>query len=372
VGTSIAADALPAESGVTATTTKASPTMKRATLILASTLLLIAATARADVRGGWTATRHKGDAGRLQLQLQHDDSNHGQSIDLAALSGLTAAQIAATAPTPVTFALRREAGTITFDGTFRNGSGGGEFAFAANPAYLATLRDLDVPVGGGKHHGGSADERLLSLALLDVSTAFIRSMQALGYRESLDDYLAMRIFNVTPELVGEFRDLGMSLTADQLVAGRIHGVSPAYVREMRELGRREAKFDDLIASRIHGATPEFIGEMKERGYGDLDLDDYIAFRIHGVTPGFVEELAGLGYRDLAADDLVAFRIHGVTPAFVEELAGLGYRDLAADDLVAFRIHGVTAKMIRELQDEGYRDVSPDDLVAMRIHGRRPR
>ncbi|HXT21055.1 MAG TPA: hypothetical protein VN923_09915, partial [Thermoanaerobaculia bacterium] len=248
--------------------------MKRTTtltLIFASALLLLAATAQADVRGGWTATRHKGGTGKLQLQLQHDHSNHGQSIDLAAFSGLTAAQVAASTATPVTFSLRREAGTVTFDGTFRNGSGGGEFAFAANPAYLATLRDLDVAVSRAKDHGSSADEQLLSLALLDVSTAFIRSMQAAGYRESLDDYLAMRIFDVTPELVAEFRELGMNLSADDLVAGRIHGVSPAYVRQMRELGRREASFDDLVATRIHGATPQFIGEMKELGYGDLDL-----------------------------------------------------------------------------------------------------
>src|SRR5688572_29454757 len=205
--------------------------MKRATtLTLAGALLLIAATAHADVRGGWTATRHKGDAGRLQFQLHHGhNNNNGQTMGLAAFTGLTAAQVAATASTPVTFFLRREAGTVTFDGTFRNGSGGGELSFAPNPAYLATLRDLGVPVERAKRHGDSADEQLLSLALLDVSTAFIRSMQAAGYRESLDDYLAMRIFDVTPELVEEFRDLGMRLSADDLVAGRIHGVSPAYV-----------------------------------------------------------------------------------------------------------------------------------------------
>lgn len=313
--------------------------MKRAPLTLAAVLLLIAATARADVHGGWTATRHKGDAGRLQLQLQHDHSSNGQTMDLAAFTDLTAAEIAATVPTPVTFSLRREAGTVTFDGTFRNGSGGGEFAFAPNSAYLATLRDLGVPVGGGKRHGDSADEQLLSLALLDVSTAFIRSMQAVGYRESLDDYLAMRIFDVTPALVAEYRALGMELSADDLVAGRIHGVSPAYVREMRELGQRAADFNDLVATRIHGATPEFIGEMRELGYGDLDLDDYVAFRIHGVTPKFVEEIAELGYRDVDADDLVAFRIHGVTPRFIRELEEDGYRDLSADDLVSMRIHG---------------------------------
>lgn len=317
--------------------------MKRATLTLAGALLLIAGASRADLRGGWTATRAKGAPGMVHVQLSRDHDNHGQTMDLADFTGLTAAQVAATAATPVSFSLRREAGTVTLDGTFRNGSGGGEFTFTPNPAYLASLRDLGVALERHKHpgqrHDESEEEQLLALAVLDVSTAFIRSMQSIGYRESLDEYLAMRIFKVTPELVEEYRALGIKPSGDELVAGQIHGVSPAYVEQMRALGQRDVDFDELVATRIHGATPEFIEEMRDLGYGDLKLADYIAFRIHGVSPKFVEELAELGYRDLDADDLVAFRIHGVTAEFIRELRAEGERDLSADDLVAMKIHG---------------------------------
>ena len=51
--------------------------MKRATLILAGALLF-AGTARAELRGGWTATRHKGQPGKLQLQLQHKTATTGR------------------------------------------------------------------------------------------------------------------------------------------------------------------------------------------------------------------------------------------------------------------------------------------------------
>jgi hypothetical protein len=316
--------------------------MKRATLSLTGALLLVAGAACADVRGEWTATRHKRDGGKIQLELERGRNNHtGQSMKIADFTGLSAAQIASPTATPVSFSLRREAGTVTLDGTFRNGSGSGEFTFAPNAAFLATVRELGVPVGkghgGGKH--GSAEEQLLTLAILDVSTAYIRSMQAAGYEESLDEYIAMRIFNVTPELVSEYRGLGMTLSADDLVAGQVHGVSPEYVEQMRALGARDVDFDDLIATRIHGATPEYIDEMRALGYGDLDLDDYIAFRIHGVSPRFVEQLAEVGFKDVSADDLVAFRIHGVTPSFIREVTEEGYDDVTADDLVAMKIHG---------------------------------
>ena len=309
--------------------------MKNAASTFACAALLLAATAHAEVAGRWTA-RQLRDGDRLHLELARGRGTLGQTMPVAAFSGLTAGQVAGGGP--AAFALRREAGTVTFRGSFRDGRGSGDFAFVPNPAYLDTLRELGVAVGTGGRHGETVEDRLLSLAVLDVSTDFVAAMQRAGYDESLDDYIAMRIFGVTPALVAEYAELGMRLSADELVAGQIHGVSPSYVARMRELDPRVGH-DELVASRIHGATPEFIARMGELGYGDLDLDDYVAFRIHGVSPAFVEELAEVGYADVDADDLLAFRIHGVDAELIRELAGEGYRDLTPEDLVDLRIHG---------------------------------
>lgn len=341
-----------------------------ATLVSTTLALLLApAAAQATIEGGWNASRQKGEPGTIQMNVSYEHSNHGEGMRIADFDGLSAAQVASAAATPVSFSLQREAGTIRFEGTFRNGSGGGGFEFTANPAYLDALRGMGVAVSGGRHGGGSADERLLSLAMLDVSTDFIRSMKAIGYDESLDDYIAMRIFHVDPDLVADFQKLGMRPSADQLVASQIHGATPEFIGRMRDLGLGNLHLDDYVAFRIHGVSPDFVKELADLGYRDLDGDDLVAFRIHGVSPEFVRQLAELGYRDLSADDLVAFRIHGVSADFIKDLAELGYRDVRSDDLIAFRIHGVTPKFIRDLQADGYDDLSADDLVSMKIHGR---
>src|SRR5262245_28939763 len=102
--------------------------MKRTALILASIALSAAGAARADLQGGWTAggTRATTEPGWIHLELSHDDSNLGHTVRFAELAGLTAAQVAAQASTPVYFTLRREAGTLKFEGSFRNGHGGGD------------------------------------------------------------------------------------------------------------------------------------------------------------------------------------------------------------------------------------------------------
>lgn len=325
--------------------------MKRlATLTLAVSLLaptLLAAT----IDGAWTAAiidEKRPD--RLYVNLTRGRLHQsGNAMRVSDFANLTDVQIRASTMTPVRFELRREAGTTSFEGTFRNGKGAGQFDFAPNRGAIAAIRALGIEFSldrTRKDHDDSED--LFVLALHDVSTAFIKTMIAEGYKVSLQDYLSMRIFDITPEYIREMRSLGFkNISADDLVASRIHGVTPGYVRRMRAAGWN-VSLQDLQSSRIHGATPEFAADMKKLGYGNLSLDELISFRIHGVTPDFIRELHTLGYDHIAADDLVAMRIHGVTPESIRQLAAAGYVMIPVEKLVSMRIHNIDAKFVKTM------------------------
>jgi hypothetical protein len=295
--------------------------MKRfLTLTLA---VCLAASAYADLDGAWTATIDDEKPGRIHLNMTRSKfGNMGHTFDLATLAGLGEAQVRSAAQVPVQFALRREAGTIAFDGTFRGGNGAGQFTFTPHRTYAATLRQLGLELDLDKHgQKRSEEEELFTLAVLDVSTDFIRSLQAEGYKVTLSKYVEMRIFNVTPE----------------------------YIREMRSVGYQNLSAQKLIETRIHKATPDYIRKMRADGF-NLPLDEYIAFRIHRVTPEFIAELEKLGYRNIDADDLVAMRIHRVTPEFIRELEAAGYRNVPVSKLVQMRIHGIDAKFVKRMND----------------------
>src|SRR5205085_5360973 len=119
----------------------------------------------------------------------------GSSIDAAALSGLASDALTTKAETPVKFEMVRDAGTIHFTGTFSDGDGVGRFTFEPNRNYASTLRSL------GLNGTIDDDDDLFSLAMHDVSTAFIREMQSLGLRENLDQYIAFRIHGVSAQFV---------------------------------------------------------------------------------------------------------------------------------------------------------------------------
>ncbi|MEK6371858.1 MAG: hypothetical protein AABO58_04105 [Acidobacteriota bacterium] len=279
-------------------------------LIVAAATLAFAA----EPRGSWHI---RSDEGKLHLDVSRRSNSHwGRTITREAFSGLTDAMLSATAETPATFDMVRDAGTIHFTGTFTDGDGVGRFTFTPNRNYQASLRGLGVAAGDD----ADDDDDLFSLAMHDVSIAFIREMQSLGYREDLDQYVAFRIHGVSPEFVRELRTLGYDkLDADNLVAFRIHGVSPKFVGEMKDLGVRGLTADDVVAMRIHGATTEFVRELRELGYSNLDSDDLIAMRIHGVSPRYIRELKAAGYSNIPVDKLVEMRIHGISADDVKRM-----------------------------------------------------
>jgi hypothetical protein len=308
-------------------------------LALALFFFLAAFTARAaSPHGAWHLSQR--EDGRMQIEMISDHNQNSHPIERSAFTGLTAAQMDASADTPVDFRMIREAGSVHFTGMFQHGDGVGRFTFEPNPAYAATLRSLGVAASDLN------DERLFSLAIHDVSSTFIKEMQSLGYREDLDQYVAFRIHGATPEFVREINALGYKPDGGDLIAFRIHGATPSFIRDMRALGY-QPDAGDLVAFRIHGVSPEFVKGMKELGVRDLESDNLVALRIHGATVEYVRELRDLGYPNLSADDLVAMRIHGVSAGYIRELKNAGFANIPVEKLVEMKIHGIDAEFVKK-------------------------
>jgi hypothetical protein len=302
-----------------------------------TTFLLAAAVATSGIRGTWSIV--VGADNRTQLTVVRDHNNWGQGIQRSEIP-LSDAQINASSETPVHFAFNRDAGVIDFNGSFMSGEGVGRFVFTPNTSYASTLRSLGV-----SSDEPLDDDRLFSLAMHDVSTAFIRDMQNLGYKEDLQSYVRFKIHGVTTDFVRELRSLGYNnLTAEDLVRFRIHGVSPQFIHDMKDLGF-DTSAEDLVRFRIHGVSSEYVKSMRDLGVTGLNSESAVRMRIHGVSTDYVRELADLGYKSLASDDLVRMRIHGVSTEFIRQLASAGYHGIPVDKLVQMKIRGMDPSML---------------------------
>src|SRR5439155_20619156 len=154
--------------------------MLRSIVSLGFVLATMAATPSVStgLTGSWMISVSEKRPEQLNLSLQTSRSDHqGSQFDLSEFAGLTRAQIESPTQVQVRFELRREAGTLEFEGTFRNGDGAGEFAFTPNEDFPKALRALGVTFAP---KSGERDRDLLNLAIFDVSTYFIRSMRKIG------------------------------------------------------------------------------------------------------------------------------------------------------------------------------------------------
>jgi hypothetical protein len=243
------------------------------------------AQAAADVHGTWTAEIH---TGKVYLQVHtapppdwtrsgnwNGDWNMGQSIPIEELAGLANSETFTMAS--VKFDLRREAGALAFEGSFRDGRGAGLFTFAPREAYAGEMRSLgyadDLPIW-----------RRFQLAIHDVGPKYIRDLKSEGYDK---------------------------LTLDQIQRARTHGVTIDYIKELKGQGFKVATLEELVRTRDHGVTAEFIKAMKGEGYTGATLEEFVRLRDHGITPGFVNHARARGYKTTDPDELVRLKNGGL-------------------------------------------------------------
>ena len=166
-------------------------------------------------------------------------------LPLAQFDGLDAASISA--PDALgTFRLRRDAGTFTFDGRFRNGRGTGRFEFAPDPAFAEALARRNI--------GRPSADLQFSLARHDVDLAFIDELAAQGYaRPTLEDLDRAGMSSVDLRYVREMGALGYRLgTVDALLRLSNHSITPESVRKTNARLGRQASPEELLAERMGG------------------------------------------------------------------------------------------------------------------------
>jgi beta-lactamase regulating signal transducer with metallopeptidase domain len=362
-------------------------------------------------------------AGLVDLRLhERRDSSSGFSISIQDLEGLSSA-ILSGGGGPVTFSIRCDAGTLTFEGTFRLGIGAGTYTFTPSTTFpgelvkrgfarpsatdlyelakgnvgLAFLDELNAQkyatpdlaqLVSAAEHGvdldylmgmGQAGYRFGQVAALvtardhGVDPAYIRALAAQGLTGlSADDLIRARDHGIDPPYVSDMTALGYgSHSVDALIGARDHGIDPTYVRDLRDLGYGyQLTLDELMAARDHGVDAEYVRAMRGLGYPRLSLEAAIQARDHGIDPTYVRDLRQLGYQ-LTPAQLTNARDHGIDPDYIRGLSAAGYRQLSIDELIRLRDHGVTPQYIREQNDRRHAHLSIDDLVTLRDRGGEP-
>ena len=249
----------------------------RAALLIATGLAGAAQAHAIDILNGQWTLNPSDTPGQVHLMLTRSGRPgntfmSGNRWNAGDLKGL---DIATQGKHDVRFTIARDAGEIAAEGFVVAGEGAGLFRFTPNPQYAAEMAALGFP--------GVEEERLLGMAMSDVSLAFAREMQALKIADlDLRNLRAFRTHGIDAGYIKALRAEGMSAaTAKNFVAFKIHGVTPEFVKAVRAQGFAPTE-KQLVALRIHEVTPDYIAGLKKRGMEKLTLDKIINLKIHGI------------------------------------------------------------------------------------------
>lgn len=291
----------------------------------------------ASITGEWVARRHKTRTDQLQISFsrrtgQYGYNQMGDTLGLNDLQGLSADALSA-AKTDVSFTILREAGSITCEGEFRDGSGTGFWTFTPNPGFLSAMRDRGYPV--------MTDDEVLKAAFHNLTAKYVDELKAAGYAD---------------------------LDLKQILRASGHEITAAYIREMRLAGYTSLSMDELIRARNHDIDPAFVGEAKAMGFDKQPLDTLIRMQNHEIDREFVGQMKAAGFPDLSVDELIRLKNHDVTLAFVNEIRGEGYNDISPQTAVRLRNHDIDRDVIRRARAQGYTDVSLEELVRLNNRG----
>ena len=318
--------------------------------------LLVTVPAAAQQLDGAFTLRATQEGNRVNINFQYADgrSNWGRTFDRSELSNLSLNG------ERITFAMRRDAGTFSFEGKGTVDRAAGWYDFSPNADFQRGLEKLGFRDIEAKD--------MFVFAIEGLTIDGVRQLQRL-ISDTVDTDGLVRLINHGAGLkyIQAMTDAGFkSLRADEYRRARDHGVSAEFAREMAQLGMT-LSLDELVRSRDHGVSTDFVREMRAAGF-KLTHDELVRARDHGVSVDFVKRLSQLGHQGLSLADYVRMRDHGVTADFIEEMRDAGYAKLTANELVRLRDHGVTATYVRRVKEMLKDSPSVDQIIRMRNSG----
>ncbi|SRR5581483_2890174 len=298
----------------------------------------------ADVSGTWTAEIH---SGQVFLQTRSSpppdwnrsgdwrgDWSMGHTMPIEEISGLANDERLTAAS--LKFELRREAGTLLFEGAFRDGRGAGLFTFAPRAEFTNEMKRLgytdDLPAW-----------RRYQMAMQDVGPRYITALKSEGFDK---------------------------LPLDEITRARNHGITLDYIKGMKAEGYKAATLEELVRTRDHGVTPAYVQEMRKAGFATDAIDELVRAKDHGVNAAYVAELAKSGYKGLPLSDVVRARDHGVNADYLADMKAIA-KDATLAQIIRMRDHGVTPGFVNHARARGFTTTDPDELVRLKDRGLRP-
>lgn len=249
-----------------------------------------------------------------------------------------------------TFALAREAGTMSFEGKFEGDKGMGTYKFIPNKEYSAAMLKEGVVI--------KKDIDLIVFFMINIKVSYMQMLKKNGYTDiDKDQLIPLAALDINEAYIKSIKQAIPDIDLDNLVPFKSLDIDKAFIEEIRKAGYKDVSPGKLIALKSQGIDGKYITDVRNSNKEDKsdnnknsddDDDDIIAFKALNVDQEYINSFKKIGYNNISNSDLIAMKSLNVTPEYINAFQKAGYKDVQVDDLIAMKSLNVTPEYVSEL------------------------
>jgi BlaR1 peptidase M56 len=292
----------------------------------------------------------------------------------------------------VEFKLVRDAGTITFKGSFDGEQGLGHFQFQPDASYFDELRKMGVE--------DIDDHTENSFFVVNVTRDFVRMLNRVGFtpiRERDVADLAMRkvdepfleywktsgvegagevhnlfmlkTLHIEPAYVEDLKKAGyMHLNVEQLIQLKRQDIDGNYIRAVNSGSSMPATPGELMVYKMMNIDSGYLASLRKAGYDHLSQSEIRQLSSAHVTADFIKGFRDAGFSDIPVRTLMLLKMRNASPEDAKSFRDLGYSDLDLNQMANLKNEGITPDFINSFHKIGYDKIPVNTLLMLKMSG----
>jgi hypothetical protein len=270
------------------------------------------------------------------------------------------------------FTLKREAGSVLFNGKFEGNEGYGHYKFTADKSFDAYLKQAGITEADD-------DDDYFAFFMVNVTKEYIAMVKRNGYTDlSKNNIISMAALKVDEPYIKMWKANGFSgITPNELVSGKALHIDNAYVEEIRKAGYKDLSFNQLISFKAQHITGAYINSLRKaklkdgKGDGEDNMpspNEISSYKAMNIDSNFVRGFAAIGYKNISYNQLTSLKALNITPEYIKGFKAIGYDNLSINQLSSFKSMGITPEFIKSYQAMGFKDLTANNLTNLKALG----
>lgn len=326
-------------------------------------------TAKANLNQGkglWFAVI-KGDKINIEFKSDDDDDNRrwssSSTFNLSDFPNLPRTEKG-------TFSVKREAGTVEFNGKFDEDQGFGKYKFTPNKDFKSFIEFKGIE--------NMEDDEYFSFFMMDVKKQYVQFLNDNGFKNlTKNQIISMSAFKIDADYINFWKKIGYTdITPNNLVSLKSLKIDSVYVNDIRKAGYTDLTLQQLISFKVQRIDGKYINSIRKAKLKPSNGNDpaneekpspneIVRSKVMKIDTNYIASVRDAGYQDLSSNTLVSLKSQNVSPEYIKSLQDIGLKNLPLSTLISLKSQGITAEYIKGFQDIGLKELPTSTLYSLK-------